>query len=193
MWTKFPIPIAGGGHNRKPKRAASSAPCKRSQRILQSRCKKILSSLIKGREHLLRGATPVQRAAPSLIPHIPAADAPAISAQYALYADSADVLHALHRRDLAAKWSPLCPVQTRYCFRVTVAPAQAPVIFILISHSFSSGSSYASQDRRAASPESASPPRQGLLRTGRYMCRTGEASASDADPPTDRCRWGRRT
>ena len=65
--------------------------------------------------------------------------------------------------------------------------------FILISHSFSSGSSYASQDRRAASPESASPPRQGLLRTGHYMCRTGEASASDADPPTGRCRWGRRT
>ena len=52
--------------------------------------------------------------------------------------------------------------------------------------------SCASQGRRAGGRGSAFPPRPDSLRTGRCRCRTDGSCASGADPPTGRCRSGRK-
>ena len=97
---------------------------------------------------------------------------PAISAQRALYACSADVLHALHRRSLSANGS----LSERRA--ALLLPRHGIFIFQLLSEwSFSCASSYASQGRRAAIRESAFPPRPDWSRRERCRYRTDAACA----------------
>ncbi len=95
---------------------------------------------------------------------------PAISAQCALYACSADVLPGAAAKAFQRHGPLSGQAVSRYCFRV--------VAKIKIIGSFScSSSSCANPDRRAAIRGSAFLPRPGLLRTGRWTSRTGEACA----------------
>ena len=123
------------------------------------------------RAYLLRGATQIRKwLNASLLRKDTGCAGPAISAQCALYACSADVLPGAAAR-VFQRHGPLSgQAESRYCFRV--------VAKIKIIGSFScSSSSYANPDRRAAIRGSAFLPRPDLSRTGRWTNRTGEACA----------------
>lgn len=123
------------------------------------------------RAYLLRGATQIRKwLNASLLRKDTGCAGPAISAQCALYACSADVLS-----DAAAKAfqqnGPLSgQAGNRYCFHVVAKDR-----IIELNAYFSS--SYANPDRRAAIRGSAFLPRPDLLRTGRWTSRTGGACA----------------
>ena len=93
-------------------------------------------------------------------------------AKRALYACSADVLHALHRRSLSANGS----LSERRA--ALLLPRHGIFIFQLLSEwSFSCASSYDSQGHRAAIRGSAFPPKPDWSRRGRCKYRTDAACA----------------
>ena len=123
------------------------------------------------RAYLLRGATQIRKwLNASLLRKDTGCAGPAISAQCALYACSADVLPGAAARAFQRHGPLSGQAESRYCFRV--------VAKIKIIGSFScSSSSCANPDRRAAIRGSAFLPRPDLLRTGRWTSRTGGACA----------------
>ena len=123
------------------------------------------------RAYLLRGATQIRKwLNASLLRKDTGCAGPAISAQCALYACSADVLPDAAAKAFQQNGLLSGQAESRYCFRV--------VAKIKIIGSFScSSSSCANPDRRAAIRESAFLPRPDLSRTGRWTNRTGEACA----------------
>ena len=123
------------------------------------------------RAYLLRGATQIRKwLNASLLRKDTGCAGPAISAQCALYACSADVLPDAAAKAFQQNGLLSGQAGNRYCFRV--------VAKIKIIGSFScSSSSYANPDRRAAIRGSAFLPRPDLLHTGRWTSRTGGACA----------------
>ena len=99
-----------------------------------------------------------------------AAQSPAISAQSALYACSADVLPGAAAKTSQRHGLLSGQAGNRYCFRVVAK-------FKVIGSSSCSSSSYANPDRRAAIRGSAFQPRPDSSRTGRWTSRTGAACA----------------
>ena len=95
---------------------------------------------------------------------------PAISAQCALYACSADVLPDAAAKAFQQNGLLSGQAGNRYCFHVVAKDR-----IIELNAYFSS--SYANPDRRAAIRGSAFLPRPDLLRTGRWTSRTGGACA----------------
>ena len=95
---------------------------------------------------------------------------PAISAQCALYACSADVLPDAAAKAFQQNGLLSGQAGNRYCFHVVAKDR-----IIELNAYFSS--SYANPDRRAAIRGSAFLPRPDLSRTGRWTNRTGEACA----------------
>ena len=135
------------------------------------------------RAYLLRGATQIRKwLNASLLRKDTGCAGPAISAQCALYACSADVLPGSALSALPAMGRLSGKALNRYCFRVCTG---------IIAGSSCFSSSCASQGRRAASRGSAFLPRPDSSPAGRCTCRRGGWYAPCADPPRGRYRSGR--
>lgn len=142
--------------------------------------RKTLPSLVKGRERSLRGATPVQRAQPSLFPRGRRRKLRRFRRR-APYTQTRRMSFALCPAEALQQNGSLsvrCKSGTASASQsVRHAPAQprAPARSAcpIIGCSFSSGSSCASQDRRAANQGSAFLPWQDWSRREHYRCRTG--------------------
>ena len=120
---------------------------------------------------LLRGATQIRKwLNASLLRKDTGCAGPAISAQCALYACSADVLPDAAAKAFQQNGLLSGQAGNRYCFHVVAKDR-----IIELNAYFSS--SYANPDRRAAIRGSAFLPRPDLLRTGRWTSRTGGACA----------------
>jgi hypothetical protein len=123
------------------------------------------------RAYLLRGATQIRKwLNASLLRKDTGCAGPAISAQCALYACSADVLPDAAAKAFQQNGLLSGQAGNRYCFHVVAKDR-----IIELNAYFSS--SYANPDRRAAIRGSAFLPRPDLLRTGRWTSRTGGACA----------------
>ena len=123
------------------------------------------------RAYLLRGATQIRKwLNASLLRKDTGCAGPAISAQCALYACSADVLPDAAAKAFQQNGLLSGQAGNRYCFHVVAKDR-----IIELNAYFSS--SYANPDRRAAIRGSAFLPRPDLSRTGRWTNRTGEACA----------------
>ena len=123
------------------------------------------------RAYLLRGATQIRKwLNASLLRKDTGCAGPAISAQCALYACSADVLPDAAAKAFQQNGLLSGQAGNRYCFHVVAKDR-----IIELNAYFSS--SYANPDRRAAIRGSSFLPRPDLLRTGRWTSRTGGACA----------------
>lgn len=123
------------------------------------------------RAYLLRGATQIRKwLNASLLRKDTGCAGPAISAQCALYACSADVLPDAAAKAFQQNGLLSGQAGNRYCFHVVAKDR-----IIELNAYFSS--SYANPDRRAAIRGSAFLPRPDLLHTGRWTSRTGGACA----------------
>ena len=123
------------------------------------------------RAYLLRGATQIRKwLNASLLRKDTGCAGPAISAQCALYACSADVLPDAAAKAFQQNGLLSGQAGNRYCFHVVAKDR-----IIELNAYFSS--SYATPDRRAAIRGSAFLPRPDLLHTGRWTSRTGGACA----------------
>ena len=137
------------------------------------------------RAYLLRGATQIRKwLNASLLRKDTGCAGPAISAQCALYACSADVLPDAAAKAFQQNGLLSGQAGNRYCFHVVAKDR-----IIELNAYFSS--SYANPDRRAAIRGSAFLPRPDSSPAGRCTCRRGGWYAPCADPPRGRYRSGR--